>query len=401
MGGGGTTVRRANGANGESRDSARVSRSAHDKPPLTVLMAGPHLDVMGGVSAVEKLLISSLPPHIRVTHVATMVDGGRTRKLWTFVRALRRWVAELRRRPTLVHIHFSVRASSIRKELLARIALACGARVIMHAHAGEYRAYWAHLSDAARTRSLSVFRRARALIVLGEGWRDFFTSIGVPANRIIVLPNPVRLPRRAAQRPSSDVVTCVYLGLIAQKKGAFDLVRAVALLPASCRTRLRVVMAGNGELERLRALVQELGTAATIEVRSWLSTAERDALLAEAQVFALPSYNEGLPMSLLEAMAFGVAPVTTPVGAIPEVLRHESNGLFVAPGDIAALASALRRMIEDSTARERFAHAARAAVEPLSVERYIERLQSLYQAVASEGSLECSAIEDDDVRRLA
>lgn len=351
-------------------------------------MAGPHLEVMGGVSTVEKLLISALPPHIRVRHVATMVDGGRARKAWTFARAVLRWILELARRPTLVHIHFSVRASSIRKEFLARIALACGARVIMHAHAGEYRVYWASLSDAARARSLAVFRRARALIVLGESWRDFFVSIGLPAEKIVVLPNPVMLPASVPQRAARDVVTCVYLGLIAPKKGVFDLAHAVARLPSAHRLRLRVVAAGNGETERLRELAHQLGIADSFVVKYWLPAAERDALLAAADVFALPSYNEGLPMSLLEAMAFGAAPVTTPVGGVPEVVQHEVNGLLVAPGDVAALSAALRRLIDQPEERTRFGRKARAAVEPLSVARYAERLEALYYDVANERSVD-------------
>ena len=86
-------------------------------------------------------------------------------------------------------------------------------------------------------------------------------------------------------------------------------------------------------------------------------------------MFVLPSDHEGLPMSLLEAMAWGLAPLCTPVGAIPELVQHEANGLLTAPHDPGALAAGLERL-----ARER--------VEPLAIERYAPRLCALYDSVA-------------------
>ncbi|MGH8176625.1 MAG: glycosyltransferase family 4 protein [Steroidobacter sp.] len=382
--------------------SERAAAAVSQAQPLDVIMAGPGLGVMGGVSAVERLLIEMLPSHVRVTHVATMVDGGAARKLWTFARALRRWFVELARAPALVHIHFSVRGSSVRKELLARIALAMGVRVIMHAHAGEYRLYWARRSRPARARTMAVLSRVSALIVLGESWREFFISIGVPAEKVVVMPNPVRLPYPVPARVASQAVTCVYLGLIAPKKGAFDLVEAVAALPQGCRERLRLVIAGNGQVVALRKAAQERQLTGSLEVREWLAPEQRDALLAAAEVFVLPSYNEGLPMALLEAMAFGAAPITTPVGGIPEVVRHDFNGLLVAPGDVPALAAALQRLIERPEDRAHLGRNARATVESLSIETYVDRLCSLYEDVASgRGPSARSAVEASAVRRRA
>ncbi len=106
---------------------------------LRVLMLGPDLQVRGGVAAVESALIGALPPEVAVTQVPTMVEGSKWRKLLTFARALMSTLAQLRQQPDVVHIHFASRASSVRKMWLARLALARGARLIMHAHGGGYR----------------------------------------------------------------------------------------------------------------------------------------------------------------------------------------------------------------------------------------------------------------------
>jgi glycosyltransferase involved in cell wall biosynthesis len=355
--------------------------------PLRVLMLGPALEVRGGISAVERTMIGGLPAHVSLRHVATMREGSKAAKLGVFLRALAdTWGSTAHKtRPDVVHIHFASRASSVRKMALARLALARGCRVVMPAHGGGYAEYWSSLSPAKRRAKLDIFKRCSALIVLGEGWRKFFAGIGVPEERIVVLPNPVALPAALPARLGAPPVTFVYLGLVSQAKGAFDLVEAVARMAPEVRSRLRVVIAGNGELDELRLKIRQAELEKIIEVRPWLAPAERDALLASAEAFVLPSHQEGLPMALLEAMAWGLAPLATPVGAIPEVLEHERNGLLTPPGDIDALARSLERLL-DRELRAGLARAARRRVEPLAAERYAERLVRLYEALACTSS---------------
>lgn len=87
------------------------------------------------------------------------------------------------------------------------------------------------------------------------------------------------------------------------------------------------------------------------------------ARFVDASVFVLPSYAEGLPLAILEAMAWQCAVVTTPVGNIPDVIESESNGILVAPGDVEGLAEALRRLVEDDDLRRRLSLNARRAWE--------------------------------------
>jgi len=352
---------------------------------LRVLMLGPALGVRGGISAVERLLLGALPPHVAASHLATMDEGSKLSKAWLFARALgRAWTAM--READIVHIHFASRASSVRKMMLARLALARGCRVVMHAHGGGYPEYWKSLSALRRKRIVEVLKRADALIVLGETWREFFERAGVPKERIYVFPNPVTLPVAPPQRIGSGPVTFVCLGLIAQAKGSFDLLDALARLSPQVRSRVRVVLAGNGEHEELKRRIAKHRLGGCVQVHGWLDAERRDALLASAEAFVLPSHAEGLPMALLEAMAWGLAPIATPVGAIPEVIEPGASGLLAAPGDISALARAIERLALDRGLRARLGAAARRRVEPLAVEHYMRKLCRLYEAVACKSS---------------
>lgn len=348
-----------------------------------VVMLGPALTVRGGVSGVERLLLDALPEEVHATHIATMVDGGKWTKAVTFAQSLAKLTLELNHHPDVVHIHFASGASNIRKIILARVALARGASVIMHAHGGAYQKHWAAMSPAARSITLNTLLRAQRLVVLGEGWKSFFESIGVPRHRIVVLPNPVVLPESVPERSSDGKIRFVYFGLISQRKGVFELVDAVAGLSPEVRARVEFVLAGNGDVSQLREHASKLGVQDVVEIREWVDPTERDRLLATAHAFVLPSHTEGLPMSLLEAMAWGLPPICTPVGSIPEYVVDGANGILIAPGAVPALTQAIEKLVSQGAQRVQMGRLARATVEPLCVKQYSNRMCAVYRSIAN------------------
>jgi glycosyltransferase involved in cell wall biosynthesis len=349
---------------------------------LRVLHLGPSLEVRGGVSSVERLIVDGLAGHVRLKHVPTMVEGSAGRRLVVFWRALLATAKELRTPgPLVVHVHFASRGSTLRKLLFAAMVLRAKRPLVMHAHGAEFDRFFVRLPSPARSLVASLLRRADCCLTLSRRWRDFFVErCGVSAARTRILCNPVRVPPAVPDRTGRERVQFLFLGRIGPRKGAFELLQAFAALPDATRARARLVLAGDGDVDALRKLAEPLGDAVT--VLSWLDPQQRDRLLLESDVFVLPSHAEGVPMSVLEAMAWGLPVVTTPVGGIPDVASHEVEGLIVTPGDIGQIAGALTRMIEDESGRERFARAARARAESLDVSHYVEQLLQLYRALA-------------------
>jgi glycosyltransferase involved in cell wall biosynthesis len=258
-----------------------------------------------------------------------MTEGGYWRKLLTFLRALVSVQTQLQRGVDVVHIHFASGASSRRKMMIARLAMRHRVPVILHGHGGGYRRYWGRISSVERRLAQQMLRRAQRIVVLGADWRDFYASIGAPRERIEILPNPVAVPKRLPDRPHGGRVRLVHLASIGRDKGSFDLLGALSHLPQRIKAQVHVVAAGTGAVDELRAAALRLGLQEILEVRNWIEPDERDRLLACSDVFVLPSYYEGLPMSLLEAMAWGLAPICTPIGSIPEYIEDGGNGLLV------------------------------------------------------------------------
>jgi glycosyltransferase involved in cell wall biosynthesis len=219
-------------------------------------------------------------------------------------------------------------------------------------------------------------------VVLSNQWRDFYArTCNVPTARIVVLGNPVVMPAATIDRRSREVVQFLFLGRIGARKGAFDALRAFAALPDESRKRARLVVAGDGDVAALREESKPL--ADRVEVHDWLDRAQRDALLEASDVFVLPSYAEGVPMAMLEAMAYGLPVVTTAVGGIPDIVTNDCEGLVVSPGEIDQLRHALQTLIENESLRLDLGRSSRSRASQSDIGRYTDELTRIYRRLVT------------------
>jgi glycosyltransferase involved in cell wall biosynthesis len=355
-------------------------------PDHGVLQLGPGLTVRGGVSAVERLIVEHVGSHITVRHVATMEDGSTLLKFRVFFKAVRALRAVLAApEPVVVHIHFASRGSTLRKTMLAWMTLRAGRPLVLHAHGASFDGFFESLPGFIQRSLMRTFARADRFVVLSSQWKDFYMRrCGLPEERITVLTNPTPLPPTLPNRAGRAHVQLLFLGRIGARKGSFDLLEAFRALPQSVRAKARLVLAGDGEVEALR---QKAANLPEVTVHSWIDAEQRDELLAQSDVFVLPSHHEGVPMALLEAMAHGLPVISTPVGGIPDAVTHNVEGMLVTPGDHDQLVNALRRLIEDEPLRLAFGRAARARAEQFDVKGYTQQLLQLYRQLMPTGVL--------------
>ena len=347
---------------------------------LRVVMLGDSLKHNGGIVTVEKLILKHMPAEIEIQHIGTREDGSIVHKMIIFGKGLAALVWRLMSRPTdLVHIHLADGGSALRKAIVTLIALGFRKPVLMHAHGPEFHLTYFGLPKLAQKGLSWVFQRCWGFIVLSKSWKDFYVlNCGLQEKQVFILPNPVDLSAQVPNRINSTKVSLVFFGRIGQRKGAFDLIRAFAALPAEQKDRSHLILAGDGEIEQGRQLVESLNLKEHITFLGWVNLEQRDALLTKADVFVLPSYNEGLPMALLEAMGWGLPVITTPVGGIPEVVNSGENGLLITPGNIQQLSEALQSLITNETLRLSLGSAARASVAGFDIKNYSTSLINIY-----------------------
>jgi len=370
----------------------------------TVLMVGPGIEGMGGMASVVMGYIEAgLFDRFRGIYVATHRGGSFWRKLRAAVVGLSQVVIELFRLDApLVHVMVATRASFWRKSLVCLLARLARRPFLLHVHGSEFMQFYdKECSAAAKWIIGRIFSWAALVVALSEEWRTNLLKI-CPSMKIEVLPNGVALPEighspaqpggrhpvagarhspSPHEHPPAKPVaprTVLTLGRLGQRKGTYDLVRAFALI-APRLPDAQLVCGGDGDIEQVRALAQELGVGDRVICPGWLGAEGKRAHLAEAAVFILPSTAEGMPMAVLEAMSWKLAVIATPVGGVPQVIQHDRNGILVQPGDIEAIAAALLRLLEDAALRERLGSAARATIETrFSIAITVERLSAIY-----------------------
>jgi glycosyltransferase involved in cell wall biosynthesis len=285
------------------------------------------------------------------------------------------------KRPHVVHLNLAAHGSAVRKLSLMWLVRSFRIPAVLHIHASQFIPFCESLGPRLRRLLVRSLSRASRVVVIGNYWRDYVVkTLGVPDEIVTVIHNAVPLPepRRAPRAARCRIVA---LGLLGARKGTPELLEALAG-PSLRGLDWEAVIAGNGDVEESRERAAALGILDRVQIPGWVDAEGVTALLASADIFVLPSHNEGLPVSILEAMGNALPVVTTPVGAIPELVVPQQTGFLVPPGSAADLGEALAKLVRDPELRARQGANGRARVEEhFRIEPTVERFVGIYRAV--------------------
>lgn len=276
-----------------------------------------------------------------------------------------------KRRVELVHTHgqFGVNVAA---RTAGRLV---GAAVLSHIHientfrAGAGRGMQIALDNATA-------RLCFAIVAVSDATRESVVRQGYPA-RVVTVRNGIDPVPPVAPVRLFDGRTVLEVARLARVKGQGTLLGALRSVEAGAVLVGRDLEEGGAYRRLLESEALRLGVAERVVFAGYREDVA--ALIAGCDVFCLPSFAEGLPLVLLEAMAHGKPVVATPVGGTPELVVDGVTGLLVPPGDEAALAEALGRVLSDDGLARRLGEAGRARVErEFSAERAVQRVLSLY-----------------------
>jgi glycosyltransferase involved in cell wall biosynthesis len=346
--------------------------------PQKLVMLGAAPETRGSIAAAvgiwrEQGLFRRWP----IEYIATHCDATALQNAKALLKGLRRFAEILgRHRRLAVHAHVSARAGLWRESAFLGVAAAARSPLVLQLHGGGFERFHDAAATPVRAAIRYFLEGAACVIVPSESLRGWTRSVTRDAN-VVCLPPAVAFQNGISERAERQNLI-LFLGRLEAEKGVFDLLEAVA----SLRVRvpdIRLVCAGEGDRAGVARFAARLGIADAVKFTGWVGPSGKRALLESAAVFALPSYGEGLPLGLLEAMAAGVPVVASPVGGIPEVVADGTSGLLAAPGDKAALARHLAKLLLEPAAAARIGAAARETVRlRFAPERGLARLESLY-----------------------
>ena len=314
-------------------------------------------------------------------------------RLLRAVRRCARFVARFeRRRPDVVLLFVAVGASIVEKGAMAWYARLRGVPAVMFPRGGSV-VTEARSSAFTRTWVRAAFRGSGWIVCQSDSWREFAIALlGFPPANVAVVRNwtatSALLALGAARTTESHTpLRLLFVGWLERDKGIGELLEAVRQLHADGR-RFVLDVAGDGSAaEEARATIARHGLGTLVRLRGWLDDAGLEQALRESDVLVLPSWAEGLPNAMVEAMAAGLAVVVTRVGAIPEVVSDRRSGMLVEPRDPQSLATALAAVIDDARLRSVIAgEGHRVAAREFEVEQAVDRLVALIdRAIAARG----------------
>lgn len=344
-------------------------------------MLGPCLLEQGGMGAVQQHIINGVSKKYNIKHVTTW--DGKSNSLLLFSKASIIFLYQLIiNNVDIVHLHVSERGSVLRKSILALVAFIFSKPVIMHTHGCEFHLFYDNLPTIAQKIVNKIFQNCSCVIVLSKSWQQtYIEKCSLAPDRVLLKYNPVVIPPNIPDRKDCNKITFLVLGKINQRKGIFDLLEAISELSINYQSKIELIIAGDGEIKKAISLAEKLKIDSLITFPGWVDSKQRDILLKQANVFILSSYNEGLPMALIEAMSWSLPVITTPVGGIPEIVSHKETGLLVNPGAIPELKTSIQTLIYDEPLRLKLGKAAYEKALLLDIENYSHDMLSIYNSI--------------------
>jgi glycosyltransferase involved in cell wall biosynthesis len=320
-----------------------------------VYLVGPSLRTNGGIGyAVALYFKSPLADQYELIHISTHREGNRLAKAWEFVKGLARFgFLKLTRGGRLVHIHAAYGPSFVRK-LIFFIASKClGCRIIYQIHAGYFDRYYTNSPRLTRVFLDYVLRTADAVVALSDSLKGEIGAVVRSCRGIHVIGNPLDVSKYkpiGQAEPSTGAHRLLFLGAVIKPKGVYDIIESARRL-VSEGFPIRLTMAGDREIAQAKQRSEQAGLGGVIQFPGWVPEARKLELLDDADLLLLPSYTEGLPLSVLEAMACGLPIVCTSVGGLRDLVIHGENGFVIEPGDVDALTHYTGRLLRDKALR--------------------------------------------------
>lgn len=352
-----------------------------------VFLVGPGPGQLGGISSVMSYLQAQAQGRgsYDLQFVETMKDGRWS--LVSFASAVTRLSfamvkCRLLGQAVVVHLNVSVRGSTYRKWFVAQICRMFATPYVVHLHGGRYRTFFFGSRPVVQRAIFALFQKSSRLIVLGSAWRQFaIEHLHVDGANVVVIPNGTpELPesfRRPTERVEGNLVRIVFSGRLDEKKGLTDLLAAADILYMETQD-FEIVLLGDS---RDPSLLRAVESRPYCHVKGWLPHDEVVEQLSGADIFTLPSHDEGLPMAMLEAMSLGLPLVVTAVGAIPDVVVDGQEGYLIEPRDIDRLYESLKQLVSNKYLRDRMGQAAYDKwQDALGAERMTQRIFSQWEA---------------------
>lgn len=359
-----------------------MTKLIHKDLSQKVLMIGEYFkhNAPGGMAAV---LASYNEYFENMQFIPTWRNGNILVKIWyavySYVYFI--WYMLFVRSVKIVHVQGAAFASFERNVFFVKVGKLFGKKVVMHMHCADFESYYN--PSKHKQRIVDTINACDLYLVLSDSWKQYFESIGVKSSIIKVLNNTITPPVTKKVKRSTDILNLLYLGVIGQRKGIYDILNALKDNKEIFEGKVVLRIGGNQEEEKLQACINEYGLQGLVKFEGFVSGEKKIECLNWADVYILPSFNEGLPIGILEAMSYRHPIISTPVGGIPEVVKDGVNGIMVEPGNVQEIAKAIFAFVDNKKMVNEYGAQSLLLVKPYLPEAVFATLSEMYSHLIS------------------
>ena len=239
----------------------------------------------------------------------------------------------------IIHIHSAAYSSFYRTNIFMNLAKIFQKKVILHIHAGDFKEFYKKSSN--KSFIIKELNRCDKIIVLSNSWEEWFSFIGINKTKITVLNNIVDYPVIKKEDEKHKKITFLFLGKIEKLKGIFDLLSVITENKKLLENKILLRIGGSDENNQLQQYIKNNKLSKIVTFLGWVSGDKKIEELNKADIYILPSYFEGLPISIIESLSYGLPVIATPVGGISEIVHPGENGILVTPGNLEEIKNSL------------------------------------------------------------
>lgn len=281
-------------------------------------------------------------------------------------------------RPQIVHINSSFGFSFYRKIYYIYLGKLFKAKIVNHIHGAEFDTFFENATDKKRRLITRTYNKCDCLIALSDEWKDKLKCI-VPEAKIRVVENYSILHRDHAKNEWHNNI--LFLGEVGRRKGCCDIPDVAKLVKARI-PNCKFIVAGNvlqDDYSIIKEKITQYEISDCISFPGWVRGKEKDNLLSTADIFFLPSYNEGMPMSILDAMGYALPIVSTTVGGIPKIVKNQVNGYVCDPGNVNEFAMRIIEILQDKSICKKYGNKSLEIIkESYSLDAHIQKIETIY-----------------------
>ena len=347
-----------------------------------ICMVVPSFSAKGGItSVVSGYKKSKLENDYDIRYIETYCDDSKISKFLIILKAYFKFLYLLFFwKPDIVHIHSSFGGSFYRKLPFIFLAYKTNIKIINHIHGADFNDFYLSASSWKKSLIKKTYGKCSVIIALSNEWKDKLKQI-VNEEKIVVIENYGILEKNAIKERQYKVNNhnILFLGFICKRKGCYDIPKIVERV-ANEFPDVKFILAGSGDIDKIKAITPEK-IKRNIFYPGWVRNEEKDKLLRNADLFFLPSYNEGMPMSILDAMGYGLPIVSTNVGGIKKIVHENENGFTCDPGDVMKLSEKILKLLMDDQLLKTAGNESVLIIKKYySLETHIKKLELVYGA---------------------